>query len=141
MATQQDIDAAFAVVRSEWNKAERAIKLAEQVNSEIVNPAIYELRYGRPHLASKNRPRQRHGLIGWSGVKGTSPAASGDPPALVSLLPDGAVGLVSRRHCPVRSDRVRFPTAPAGCSLCNMRRAHPVTLCRPIAARLGTSSA
>jgi hypothetical protein len=29
----------------EWNKAEKAIKIAEQVNGEIINPAIYELRY------------------------------------------------------------------------------------------------
>ncbi|CAN7316452.1 hypothetical protein [Mesorhizobium sp. LjRoot246] len=40
------IAVAFAKVRSEWNRAEKAIKLAEQVNKEIVNPAIYELRYG-----------------------------------------------------------------------------------------------
>lgn len=39
------MEAAFAAVRKQWNKAERAIKLAEQVNEEIVNPAIYELRY------------------------------------------------------------------------------------------------
>lgn len=45
MASQEDIDAAFVVLRAEWNKAEGAIKLAEQVNEEIVNPAIYELRY------------------------------------------------------------------------------------------------
>ena len=46
MAKQQGgIEAAFAAVRAQWNKAERAIKLAEQVNEEIVNPAIYELRY------------------------------------------------------------------------------------------------
>lgn len=30
---------------AEWNTAEGAIKIAEQVNGEIVNPAIYELRY------------------------------------------------------------------------------------------------
>lgn len=36
--------------RSEWDKAERSIKLAEQVNAEIVNPAIYELRYGGRRL-------------------------------------------------------------------------------------------
>lgn len=45
MATQQEIDAAFARLREEWNRAERAIKIAEQVEGEIVNPAIYELRY------------------------------------------------------------------------------------------------
>lgn len=45
MATQSQIDAAFKAVRDEWNKAELTIKLAEQVNGEIVNPAIYELRY------------------------------------------------------------------------------------------------
>ena len=29
----------------EWNKAEKAIKLAEQVSGKIINPSIYELRY------------------------------------------------------------------------------------------------
>ena len=28
-----------------WNEAEGMIKVAEQVNGEIINPAIYELRY------------------------------------------------------------------------------------------------
>lgn len=46
MASQDQIDAAFLAVRQEWNKAEKAIKQAEQVHGEIVNPAIYELRYG-----------------------------------------------------------------------------------------------
>ncbi|MBX3508432.1 MAG: hypothetical protein KF714_06565 [Parvibaculum sp.] len=45
MASQQDIEAALDALCEEWNKAESAIKLAEQVNGEIVNPAIYELRY------------------------------------------------------------------------------------------------
>lgn len=36
----------LAAYREAWNKAEGAIKIAEQVNAEIVNPAIYELRYG-----------------------------------------------------------------------------------------------
>lgn len=35
----------YKLVCEEWNKAELAIKLAEQVNGEIINPAIYELRY------------------------------------------------------------------------------------------------
>lgn len=45
MATQQEINAAFSRLRAEWNRAERAIKIAEQVEGQIVNPAIYELRY------------------------------------------------------------------------------------------------
>ncbi|MFN4353915.1 hypothetical protein [Parvibaculum sp.] len=45
MTSQQDIEAALNELCEEWNKAESAIKLAEQVNGEIVNPAIYELRY------------------------------------------------------------------------------------------------
>ncbi len=45
MASQQDIEAALKALCEEWNKAESAIKLAEQVNGEIINPAIYELRY------------------------------------------------------------------------------------------------
>lgn len=37
-------------VAAEWNKAEETIKLAEQVCGEIVNPAIYELRYAGRRL-------------------------------------------------------------------------------------------
>lgn len=50
MASQEEIDAALVLLCEEWNKAEKAIKLAEQVNGEIVNPAIYELRYGGRRL-------------------------------------------------------------------------------------------
>lgn len=35
----------IAQILEEWNKAEKAIKIAEQVNGEIINPAVYELRY------------------------------------------------------------------------------------------------
>jgi hypothetical protein len=45
MANQEDIDSALEELRKQWNKAENAIKIAEQVNGKIVNPAIYELRY------------------------------------------------------------------------------------------------
>jgi hypothetical protein len=45
MAPRPAYDAALLAVREEWNRAEKAIKLAEQVNGEIVNPAVYELRY------------------------------------------------------------------------------------------------
>lgn len=41
----QEIHAAFAHLRAEWNVAKRAIKIAEQVEGEIVSPAIHELRY------------------------------------------------------------------------------------------------
>lgn len=38
-----------------WNEAEKTIKVAEQVNAEIVNPAIYELRYaGRRIIEALN---------------------------------------------------------------------------------------
>lgn len=46
MASQDEIDVAFLSFRQEWNRAEKAIKQAEQVHGEIINPAIYELRYG-----------------------------------------------------------------------------------------------
>lgn len=45
MAKSGGFDAAFVALCIEWNSAEKAIKLAEQVNGEIINPAIYELRY------------------------------------------------------------------------------------------------
>ncbi len=50
MASKGEIDAAIKLLCEEWNRAEKAIKLAEQVNGEIVNPAIYELRYGGRRL-------------------------------------------------------------------------------------------
>ncbi|MCF1504248.1 hypothetical protein L0F51_10845 [Afifella sp. H1R] len=40
-----DAEKQLGLVCDEWNRAEKAIKLAEQVNGEIINPAIYELRY------------------------------------------------------------------------------------------------
>lgn len=46
MQLSEDIVAAIASLCGEWNKAEKAIKLAEQINGEIINPSIYELRYG-----------------------------------------------------------------------------------------------
>jgi hypothetical protein len=45
MKLGDDFSAAIAEVSSEWNRAEKAIKLAEEVSGEIINPAIYELRY------------------------------------------------------------------------------------------------
>lgn len=35
----------LASIRTEWNKAEKSIKIAEQIAPPICNPAIYELRY------------------------------------------------------------------------------------------------
>lgn len=40
-----DVAADICSVCAEWNDAEKAIKIAEQINGEIINPAIYELRY------------------------------------------------------------------------------------------------
>lgn len=37
--------AGVLAIVSDWNKAESAIKYAEQVNLKVVDPAIYELRY------------------------------------------------------------------------------------------------
>ncbi|WP_299653550.1 hypothetical protein [uncultured Jannaschia sp.] len=51
---QDDFDLAYLSVGEEWDKAESAIKLAEQVNREVVSPAIYELRYaGRKLVEAK----------------------------------------------------------------------------------------
>lgn len=32
-------------IQEAWDEAEHAIKLAEQIQQEIINPSIYELRY------------------------------------------------------------------------------------------------
>ena len=40
-----EFDATIDQIVEEWNKAERAIKHAENVNGEVVSPAISELRY------------------------------------------------------------------------------------------------
>jgi len=46
MNLSADTATALESLCEEWNKAEKAIKLAEQINGEIINPSIYELRYG-----------------------------------------------------------------------------------------------
>lgn len=46
MNLPDEIVAEIERICAEWDEAEKAIKLAEQVNGEIINPAIYELRYG-----------------------------------------------------------------------------------------------
>lgn len=45
-----EIDTLLQSILQEWNKAEKAIKIAEQIDGEIVNPAIYELRYAGRRL-------------------------------------------------------------------------------------------
>lgn len=50
----------FASVRDEWNKAEKSIKLAEQVNGDIVNPAIYELRYAGRRIIEALATQDQH---------------------------------------------------------------------------------
>lgn len=50
MATKADLDSALEADRVEWNKAEEAMKLAEQVNFKIINPSILELRYAGRRL-------------------------------------------------------------------------------------------
>lgn len=46
----EDFDELVKSVASEWNKAEKAIKHAENVDGEVVNPAIFELRYSGRRL-------------------------------------------------------------------------------------------
>lgn len=50
MTQQEDVARVLAQIFTEWDKAEKAIKIAEQVNGEIVNPAVYELRYAGRRL-------------------------------------------------------------------------------------------
>jgi len=45
MEIADNVSAAIATVREEWNKAEATMKIAEQVNSEIIIPSVLELRY------------------------------------------------------------------------------------------------
>jgi hypothetical protein len=45
-----DASELVSLIFDEWNKAEKAIKIAEQVNGEIINPAVYELRYSGRRL-------------------------------------------------------------------------------------------
>ncbi len=45
MHLSDDVTQLILSIIDEWNKAEKAIKIAEQVNGEIINPAVYELRY------------------------------------------------------------------------------------------------
>ncbi|MBZ0128904.1 MAG: hypothetical protein K8F59_07295 [Rhodobacteraceae bacterium] len=46
----QTFDEGVETILIEWNKAEGAIKKAEQVNGEVINPAVYELRYAGRRL-------------------------------------------------------------------------------------------
>ena len=50
MAASREIGDALKRIVDEWNLAEKSIKLAEQVDGKIVNPAIYELRYSGRRL-------------------------------------------------------------------------------------------
>lgn len=45
-----EFDTLISSIRSEWNKAEKAIKQAEFIDGEVVNPAIFELRYAGRRL-------------------------------------------------------------------------------------------
>lgn len=64
-----------------WNKAERAIKLAEQVNAKIINPAIYELRYAGRRI-----------------VESDEALAAGDLPKALGLLSDAHFDCSRARH-------------------------------------------
>lgn len=46
MSEDKELSSRYQLIVEEWNKAEAAIKIAEQVNREIVIPSINELRYG-----------------------------------------------------------------------------------------------
>lgn len=73
-------DPALKRVASAWNKAEATVKLAEQVNDAVINPAIYELRYaGRK-------------LIEASECKDT------DPDQAANLLQDAYMDCCRSRH-------------------------------------------
>ena len=47
---EQNFDELLASMSNEWNKAEKAIKIAENINGEVVIPAIFELRYAGRRL-------------------------------------------------------------------------------------------
>lgn len=50
-------DAILQQIVVDWDKAEQSIKLAEQVDDVIVNPAIYELRYAGRRMVEAFRCR------------------------------------------------------------------------------------
>lgn len=82
MEISEEIEKALADLQAEWNKAENAIKLAEQVNGEIINPAIYELRYGGRRL-----------------VEALSKVTEGNQgPAVLNLLRDAHFDCCRARH-------------------------------------------
>lgn len=50
---------AFGKVASAWNDAEAAIKLAEQVSEDVINPAIYELRYAGRKMVEAHQIQEK----------------------------------------------------------------------------------
>ena len=68
-------------VADAWDKAEHAIKLAEQVNGQVVNPAIYELRYAGRRL-----------------IEAYHLEASGDLTKCADLLRDAQMDCMRARH-------------------------------------------
>src|SRR5688572_5247091 len=76
-----ELTRATSRVSAEWNKAETAIKLAEQVNGEIINPAIYELRYAGRRL-----------------IEALEAASAGDRQEALSLLRDAHFDCMRSRH-------------------------------------------
>ena len=58
MKTEDDYRNTLNRVNSQWNKAENAIKLAEQVNGKVVNPAVFELRYAGRRMVEAETSRQ-----------------------------------------------------------------------------------
>jgi hypothetical protein len=52
----EEFDAVFSEVSFEWNKAEKAIKIAENIDGDVVIPSIFELRYaGRRMVEAYNQ--------------------------------------------------------------------------------------
>lgn len=56
--SEGDFDHLIKEVSDEWNKAEKAIKHAENVDGEVVNPAIFELRYSGRRLVEALAKRE-----------------------------------------------------------------------------------
>lgn len=53
-----EFDGTIDQIVEEWNKAERAIKHAENVNGEVVSPAISELRYAGRRIVEAMQTRK-----------------------------------------------------------------------------------
>jgi len=80
MSKKSEISKALASLEVHWNLAEKAIKQAEQINAEIVNPAIYELRYAGRRLVE------------------AMPKLDSDPDSAKKLIEDAIFDCCRARH-------------------------------------------